>query len=357
MTLSVAQSSAFIFGYLPDGQSVDAVTLMNACGMRVTLISYGAAIQSVLVPDRSGLFHDVTMGHSNLEDYLQWSQYSGATVGRFANRIAGGRFALDGREYELPTNNGPNSLHGGATGFDRRNWKLKNASDSAVTFTLVSPDGDQGYPGALAATAIYSLSDDNRLSVVYAATTDVPTIVNLSNHAYWNLAGEGEGSAMGHRLQIFADHFLPTDTDLIPTGERRGVGGTAFDFRKPKVIDENLRDVSDEQIRNGCGYDHNWIIADDASADLRLVARVEEGASGRVMSLSTNQPGLQFYSGNFFDGSSSGKAGKACRMGDFIALEPQMFPDTPNQPNFGSARLDPGQTYRSLIEWHFSTNE
>lgn len=352
----MTQSSASrIFGTLPDGQQVHAITLMNAAGMQVTLISYGAAIQAVLVPDRSGQFRDVTLGHATLEDYLRWPQYAGATVGRFANRIAGGRFSLDGRVYKLPLNNGLNSLHGGTVGFDRVNWEVQGVGDCSVTFKLVSPDGDQGYPGSLSVTACYTLYDDNRLSLEYRATTDAPTIVGLSNHAYWNLAGEGSGSAMDHRLQIFADHFLPTNAALIPTGERRAVERTPFDFRQSKAIDTHLRDADDAQIRVGQGYDHNWIIADSVSEQLRPVARIEHAESGRMMSLFSNQPGLQFYSGNFFDGTTSGKAEKFYRMGDAIALEPQLFPDTPNQPDFGSARLDPCQTYRNLIAWQFGT--
>ncbi len=343
------------FGTLPDGQQVDAITLMNASGMQVTIISYGAAIQSVLVPDRAGEVRDVAIGHDTLEDYVRWPQYAGATVGRFANRIAGGRFTLDGHVYTLPINNGVNSLHGGAVGFDSVNWKVQEVDDASVTLKLVSPDGDQGYPGMLTVSACYALNDNNQLSVEYIATTDAPTIVGLSNHAYWNLAGEGSGSAMDHRLQIFADNFLPTDTALIPTGERRPVTRTPFDFRNAKPVGEDVRDASDEQIRIGQGYDHNWIIAESLSEELRPVARLDHPDSGRTMSLFSNQPGLQFYSGNFFDGSTSGKVGNLYRMGDAIALEPQLFPDTPNQPAFGSARLDFGQVYRNLIAWRFGT--
>lgn len=340
-------------GTLPNGQTVDAVTLMNAAGMQVTLISYGASIQSVVVPDRSGEYRDVVIGHDTIDDYVRWPQYAGATVGRFANRIAGGRFTLDGHEHQLPLNDGHNSLHGGDVGFDALNWTVEDVGEASVTFKLVSADGDQGYPGTLTVTACYSLDDDNRLSVEYLATTDAPTIIGLSNHVYWNLAGEGAGSAMEHHLQIFADRFLPTGADLIPTGEYRSVAGTPFDFRQASAMDTRLRDASDEQVRVGQGYDHNWILSDAVSEELRPVARLSDQRSGRIMSLFSNQPGLQFYSGNFFDGSTSGKSGKFYRMGDAIALEPQLFPDTPNQPAFGSARLDPGQIYRNLIAWQF----
>lgn len=225
-----------------------------------------------------------------------------------------------------------------------------------MTLRHVSPDGDQGYPGTLTVTATYTLGDDMTLSVDYRATTDRPTLVNLSNHVYWNLAGEGSAEgAMGHFLTIPADHYLPTDAGAIPTGELRRVAGTAFDFRKPAPIGARVRDASDEQIRLGRGYDHNWVVARECSPEPRLLARVEEPGSGRIMDILSNQPGLQFYSGNFLDGTSVGKTGRLYRMGDAIVLEPQMFPDTPNQPEFGSLRLDPGQTYRNLIAWRFST--
>lgn len=344
-----------IFGTLPDGQPVHAVTLMNASGMTVTLISLGASIQSVIVPDAKGEFRDVAIGHASLDDYLRWPQYAGATVGRFANRIANGRFTLDGKEYVLPQNDGTNSLHGGSSGFDQANWTVEEVSDNAVTFGLLSADGDQGYPGALNVAARYSLDDDNILSLEYSATTDAPTIVGLSNHAYWNLGGEGSGSVMDNRLQIFADHFLPVEDDLIPTGERRSVEGSAFDFREAKPVGSDIRDADDQQISRGQGFDHNWIVADDIGNELRVVAKLEDPHSGRTMMLFSNQPGLQFYSGNFFDGSTWGKSRRFYRMGDALALEPQLFPDTPNQPEFGSARLDPGQTYRNLIAWQFGT--
>jgi aldose 1-epimerase len=343
------------FGRLPDGSDVSAVTLVNVSGMTVTLISYGAAIQSVIVPDRNGEYRDVTIGHAAIEDYLRWPQYAGATVGRFANRIAGGRFTLDDCEYRLPLNNGPNSLHGGETGFDRVNWQLREASARSAIFTMRSSDGDQGYPGNLDIAARYALNDDNLLSLTYEATTDAPTIIGLSNHAYWNLGGEGSGTAMDHLLQIDADSFLAVDENLIPTGERRPVAGTAFDFRAIKPIGRDLRNASEEQLRFGQGYDHNWIVGEGVASEVRKIARLEHPASGRVMTVHSNQPGLQFYSGNFFDGSTWGKSGGFYRMGDAIALEPQLFPDTPNRPEFGSALLDPGETYRNLITWEFTT--
>jgi aldose 1-epimerase len=338
---------------------VEAVTLTNGHGMRVRLIAYGASIQTVVVPDRHGRGADVTLGYPILQDYLDQPQYFGSTVGRVANRIAKGRFTLDGKNYQVPVNNGPNSLHGGTKGFDKVLWTVAETHggpSASVTFRYVSPDGEMGYPGTLTVTATYALNEANELSVEYRATTDRPTLVNLSNHAYWNLAGEGSADgAMGHLLTIPADHYSPTDATAIPTGEFRPVAGTVFDFRKPMPVGARVRDASDPQIVYGRGYDHNWVVARSLSPEPRLLARVEEPASGRVMEVLSNQPGLQFYSGNFLDATSVGKAGKIYRMGDAIVLEPQMFPDTPNHPAFGSIRLDPGQTYRNIIVWRFST--
>lgn len=340
-----------------DGVPVEAITLVNPGGMQVRIITYGASIQSVLVPDRDGRVADVALGHATLQEYRDRPQYFGSTVGRVANRIAGGRFALDGVDYRVPVNDGPNALHGGGKGFDKAVWSVLSLGDACVTLGHVSPDGDQGFPGTLTVTATYSLDDDNSLTVEYRAATDRPTLVNLSNHAYWNLAGEGTSQgAMGHRLAILADRFLPTDAAAIPTGAFRAVEGTAFDFRTPCIVGERVRDAADEQIGFARGYDHNWVVADHAASAPRLMARLDDPASGRTMELLSNQPGLQFYSGNFLDGTSGGKAGRLYRMGDAIVLEPQLFPDTPNRPEFGSARLEPGESYRNIIVWRFSTS-
>jgi aldose 1-epimerase len=343
------------FGRLADGRTVEAITLSRG-DLTARILTYGATLQSVLVPDRHGRVADVALGHAALQPYVEHRQYIGSTVGRVANRIAGGRFTLDGRNYQAPVNNGPNSLHGGTLGFDKVVWELIEAGEAGVTLRYVSPDGEMGYPGRLTVTAEYRFGEDNTLSVEYVATTDRPTLCNLSNHAYWNLAGEGspEG-AMGHLLTIPAETYLPTDATAIPTGEFRAVDGTAFDFRKPTAVGARVRDSSDEQIAFGRGYDHNWVVARTLSPTPRLLARVEEPKSGRVMEVLSNQPGLQFYSGNFLDATTVGKAGRIYRMGDAIVLEPQMFPDTPNRPEFGSVRLDPGQTYRNVIVWRFST--
>jgi aldose 1-epimerase len=344
------------FGEL-DGEPVETITLSNG-RMSARILTYGASLHSVLVPDRDNELADVALGHATLDEYVRQPQYLGSTVGRVANRIAKGRFTFDGREFNVPVNNGPNSLHGGLVGFDKVNWQVLGTAEgerASVTLGHVSPDGDQGYPGTLTVTATYSLDFDNALCVEYRTATDRTTLVNLSNHAYWNLAGEGsERGAMEHLLTIFADAYLPTDETAIPTGEIRPVEGTPFDFREPRAIGERFRDASDEQIRFGRGYDHNWVVARGVADEARLVARVEEPVSGRVMELLSNQPGLQFYSGNYLDGTSIGKSGRLYRMGDAFVLEPQQFPDTPNRPEFGSLRLEPGQSYCNRIIWRFS---
>jgi aldose 1-epimerase len=349
------------FGVMPDGRAVAAITLTNRNKLQVRVIALGATLQSLMAPDRNGKFDDIVLGYSDLKGYLANTSYFGASVGRFANRIAKGRFMLDGKSYQLPVNNGVNSLHGGTVGFGQVLWTVtdvKSGQEASVTFQYVSPDGDQGYPGRLTATATYSLDDRNELSLDYRATTDKPTIVNLSNHAYWNLAGEGSGrSILDQRLTIPSDAYTPVDETQIPTGELRSVAGTPFDFRNAKPIGRDIRDGHDQQLLIGKGYDHNWVIGKAPIANPRLVARVEDPDSGRVLEMSSNQPGLQFYSGNFLDGSVVGKNGHAYRQGDGLALEPQVFPDTPNRPAFGSARLDPGQTYQSRIVYRFTTSK
>jgi aldose 1-epimerase len=346
------------FGTMPDGKPVDAVVLTNTHGLTARVIALGASLQSLSVPDRDGHFADIVLGYPSLKGYLEKPQYFGATVGRYANRIAKGRFVLDGHTYQVPVNDGPNSLHGGTRGFDKVLWTVAavdhEEGKASVTLTYVSPDGDMGYPGKLSVTATYTLDDQDRLSIDYRATTDKPTIVNLSNHAYWNLAGEGSGSVMDQRLTLPADAFLPIDATSIPTGELRKVAGTPFDFRQAKPIGRDIR-VADQQLLNGRGYDHNWVISRAPASAPRMVARVEDPHSGRVLTLSSAQPGLQFYSGNFLDGTTVGTGGRVYRQGDAFVLEPQLYPDTPNQPAFGSARLDPGQTYRNLIVYRFTT--
>ena len=345
-----------VFGTLANGDIVEVLTLSNSCGMSVRIITYGASIQSVSVPDINGVFADVTTGYATLDEYVGQPQFFGSTVGRVANRIAKARFSMNAATYWVPANDGVNSLHGGTEGFDKANWQIVEIAEDycSVTLRLVSPDGDQGYPGTLTVHARYSLDQSNALTVEYRATTDAPTVVNLSNHAYWNLGGDGsQHNAMDHILTINADHYLPVDPELIPTGEWRSVDNSVFDFRAPLPISKHLSDAIDAQIGFGRGFDHNWIIADAVSATPRRLAYLEDPRSGRTMTLVSNQPGLQFYSGYFVDGTTSGKTGKFYRMGDAIALEPQMFPDSPNQPGFPSTELRPGQVYSNIIIWCF----
>lgn len=354
-----AEATQSTFGKMPDGRSVPAVTLTNANGISARIIALGATLQSVVMPDRDGRKADVALGYDNLADYIHKPQYFGSTVGRFANRLAGGRFKLDGRTWQTPVNNGANALHGGTLGFDKVLWEVtsvKSGPTASVTLRYVSPDGDQGYPGTMTVDATYSLDEKNDLRIEYVATTDRPTIANITNHAYWNLSGEGSANgAMGHVVTIPAESYLPTDSGAIPTGEYRPVAGTVFDFRKPMPIGDRVRDASDEQIVFGRGYDHNWVIGRKVTADQHLMARVEDPASGRGFELWSNQPGLQMYSGNFFDATTHGKDKKIYRIGDALVMEPQIFPDAPNQKNFPVARLAPGETYRNVMTYRLTT--
>lgn len=356
-----AEATRSTFGVLPDGRAVPAVTLTNGKGVSATVIAYGATLQGLVMPDRHGKRADVILGYGDLKSYLDKPQYFGSTVGRYANRLAGGRFTVDGKSYQAPVNNGPNSLHGGVQGFDKVLWDVvdvKSGPAASVTLRYVSADGDQGYPGKVTVDAIYSLDEQNALTIEYRATTDAPTIVNVTNHAYWNLAGEGSaGGAMGHVVTIPAETYLPTDATAIPTGEFRPVAGTPFDFRTPHAVGERVRDSRDEQIVFGRGYDHNWVVGRSVTPEQHLMAKVSDPQSGRGFELWSNQPGLQFYSGNFLDGTSWGKAGQIYREGDAIVMEPQIFPDTPNQPKFGSARLAPGETYRNVMTYRLTTGE
>ena len=349
------------FGTLPDGRVVTSVTLSNARGVSANIISYGATLQSLIMPDRNGRKADVALGHDELAPYLAKPQYFGGTVGRFANRLAGGRFRLDGQTFQTPVNDGKNSLHGGTMGFDKVLWdvvSVKSGPVASVTLRYVSPDGDQGYPGTLTVDATYSLDERNNLTIEYKATTDRTTIVNISNHAYWNLSGEGSSNgAMGLVVTIPAQSYLPVDEGLIPLGEMRPVAGTVFDFRKPRAIGDRVRDARDEQIARGRGYDHNWIVGNAVTPGQHLMARVQDPASGRGFELWSNQPGLQFYSGNFLDGTTRGKSGRIYREGDAIVMEPQIFPDTPNQKGFPTARLEPGQTYRNVMTYRLTTGQ
>lgn len=343
-----------LFGHAQDGAPVFIYTLRNKNGMEARILNYGGIIQSLKVPDRNGKFGDVVLGYDTLDGYLTNSPYFGAMIGRFGNRIANGKFTLDGQEYTLATNNGPNSLHGGIKGFDKVVWmaqSLQTPDGPALQLTYVSNDGEEGYPGALKVKAVYIVTKDNALRLDYTATTDKDTIVNLTHHSYFNLRGSGD--ILGHFICINADKFTPVDSTLIPTGKFRPVKGTPFDFRTPTAIGARIGQ-DDEQLKFGNGYDHNWII-NHPMGKFGLAARVTEPTSGRVVEVWSTEPGLQFYSGNFLDGTITGKDGQVYQFRDAFVMEPQHYPDSPNHPNFPSTELKPGETYKNAIIYKFST--
>jgi aldose 1-epimerase len=346
-------------GMLKAGGAVEAITLSNGHGMSARILTYGATLQSLVAPDRDGRPADVLLGYDELASYEDHPNYFGVTVGRYANRIAGGRFALDGKSYQLPLNDKTNSLHGGGKGFDKQLWRVVSTKDGPsanVVLALISPDGDSGYPGQLDITVTYSLDEQGALTIAYDAKTSKPTVLNMTNHAIFNLSGEGSPTGANfHRLTIPAQTYTPVDAQLIPTGERRPVAGGVFDFRQPRIVADGMRDGRDEQIRFGRGYDHNFALDKGPTAQPELAARLEDPASGRVLEVLSTEPGLQFYTGNFLDGTFVGKGGHVYRMGDGIALEPQKFPDAPNQPAFASARVDPGKPYRHVMIYRLST--
>jgi len=341
-----------------DGQSVERYTLTNG-DLRVRILTYGGILQTIEVPDRRGNVANVTLGFDNLDDYVTMSPFFGSITGRYANRIANGMFTLDGVTYNLPINNPPNSLHGGEKGFDKQVWEaepFQTSSTVGLRMTYVSPDGDQGYPGELNTEVVYTLTDTD-IRMDYTATTDAPTVVNLTNHAYWNLGGEGTGTIDDHLLRIDADHYTPVDATLIPTGAIDPVTGTPMDFRNPTAIGERNRDGSFEQLLFGLGYDHNWVLnrRDDTFTRLEAAAHVTDPDSGRVLSVLTTEPGIQFYAGNFLDGTLIGTGGNTYRQGDGFALETQHYPDSPNQPTFPSTVLRPGEVYETTTIYRFST--
>jgi aldose 1-epimerase len=334
---------------LVDGKPVEVVTLRNHLGVEVKAISYGAIITSWRVPDRTGEMADIVLGFDDPAAYVKDnSPYFGAVVGRYGNRIAKAQFTIDGQVYKLAANNGPNHLHGGLKGFDKLLWNAqtnKIMGGSGVTFTRTSPDGEEGYPGALKVSVSYSLTDKNELQVSYEATTDKPTVVNLTQHSYFNLAGQGNGDILNHELRINADRYTPVDETLIPTGELATVDTTPFDFRKPTAIGARINSEH-PQIQFGNGYDHNWVLA-RAGDGLSLAAEVYEPKSGRTLQVSTTEPGMQFYTGNFLDGTITGKEGRVYRQRYAFCLETQHFPDSPNHATFPSTILRPSGTYRS----------
>jgi aldose 1-epimerase len=344
------------FGTLPTGERVRVFTMKDSHGLELRAIDYGGIIVSLRTPDRTGTFADIVLGFDDLNGYVTSSPYFGAIAGRYANRIAKGRFTLDGTTYHLAVNNPPNALHGGLKGFDKVIWRAEPSADAAgvhLTLHYTSADGEEGYPGALMATVTYSLTDSNQLVVDYQATASKPTPVNLTQHTYFNLGGEGSGDILGHELTLAADRFIPIDSTFIPTGEVASVAGTPFDFRKPITIGARI-DQPDPQLLNGHGYDHTVVLSRSA-ADTGLVhaAHVVEPRSGRTLDVATTEPGVQFYTGNFLDGKVIGKQGHAYQRRTGFCLETHHFPDSPNKPQFPSTILRPGQTYWSRTVFQF----
>jgi aldose 1-epimerase len=350
-TMNAATVKKSDFGKMPDGAAVSLYTLTNGKGMEARIITYGGILVSLKAPDRKGAMADVVLGHDTAAEYTaDHKTYFGALIGRYANRIGHAQFTLDGVTYKLPKNDGDNSLHGGDQGFDKRLWTGREVPDG-VELTYISKAGEEGYPGTLKAVVTYKLTDDNRLQIHYTATTDKDTVVNLTNHSYWNLRGDA-GDAMNHLVTLNADKFTPVDAGLIPTGELKPVAGTPFDFRKATAPAARI-DQNDPQLKLGHGYDHNWVI-NRSGAGMTLAARIEEPTSGRVMEVWTDQPGIQFYTGNFLDGSVKGKGGKPANHRSAMCFETQHYPDTPNKPSFPTATLKPGGKYDTTTEFRFS---
>lgn len=348
------------FGKTPDGQSADLYVLTNKNGAEVSITNYGGAVVSIKVPDRNGKLGDVVLGYDNVDGYVNDKAYFGAIVGRYGNRIAHAQFVLDGKTYTLAKNNGENSLHGGIKGFNKALWtaRILHAKDAqSLELSYLSKDGEEGFPGNLNVSVIYTLKDDNALSIAYSATTDKKTVLNLTNHSYFNLAGQGSGDILAHVLMIAADKFTPVDAALIPTGELRDVAGTPFDFRKPTAIGARINQ-DDEQLKLGSGYDHNFVLRSvPESLEFLGAARVVEPTTGRVLEVFTTEPGVQFYTGNFLDGKTPGKGGVTYPRRNAFCLETQHFPDSPNHPKFPSVVLNPGERYHSVTSYKFSVEK
>ena len=344
------------YGKTTDGTPVTLYTLTNAHGLEATITNYGGIVVSLKTPDRTGKMGDVVLGFDTFEPYLGQHPHFGALIGRYGNRIGKAKFTLDGKEYTLAKNNGENSLHGGIMAFDKVVWTAKPATrkdGQALELTYVSKDMEEGFPGTLTATVVYTLTDADELRIEYQAKTDKPTIVNLTNHSYFNLSGSGD--ILKHELMLDADRFTPVDSGLIPTGELKPVQGTPFDFRKPAAIGARI-DAADEQIKMGGGYDHNWVLNGKAGT-MHLAARVHDPSSGRTMEVTTTEPGVQFYTGNFLDGSIKGKGGQVYAKRSGFCLETQHFPDSPNKPSFPSTTLRPGATYSTTTVYKFGTDK
>lgn len=344
-----------VFGKLPDGREVHQYTLENRSGVSVQIIDYGATVTSLKVPDRTGKIEDIVLGYDSLQGYIDGTAYFGAIVGRYGNRIGKGRFQIDGRDYQLTINDGENHLHGGKTGFNKVLWEAKPGAgeDASLQLQYVSRDGEEGYPGTVTLRVAYTLTDKNELRIDYEGTTDTATILNPTQHSYFNLSGSFTNTILEHLLMIDADGITPVDKGLIPTGQIESVAGTPMDFRTPMAIGAHINDPS-EQLAYGKGYDHNWVLR-GCGGKVCKVAELYEAGSGRLMTLSTDQPGLQFYSGNFLDGTAKGKNGVPYNHRSGLCLETQAFPDTPNKPQFPPATLRPGQQYRQTTIYQFST--
>jgi aldose 1-epimerase len=342
------------FGTLPDGRTADLYSLRNEKGMTVKITNFGGIVVSWTAPDKNGMYEDITLGCDSLSGYLKGTPYFGAIIGRYGNRIAKGRFSLDGTEYTLATNNIGNHLHGGIRGFDKVLWTATpvNGSEPALKLSYTSPDGEEGYPGQLQIEVTYTLQQDNALKIEYSATTDKKTVCNLTNHAYFNLAGAGKGDIMGHELVLYADRFLPVDSTLIPTGELKPVAGSVFDFTRPVAIGAGINDTTDAQIRAGGGYDHCWVL-NTGTTPVKLAAVLSDPVSGRKMEVYTTEPAIQFYSGNFLDGTVIGKGNIPYKHRTGLCLETEHYPDSPNQPEFPTTVLNPGETYRSTTLYKF----
>lgn len=338
-----------------DGKKVSLYTLESKNGLILQVTNFGLRVVSLWVQDKNGKYDDVAVGYENIDRYINntGERFLGPVVGRYANRIAKGQFTLDGKTYSLPINNNGQTLHGGIKGLDMVVWDVDSVAKNLIRFSYLAPDGQDGFPGNLKINVEYSLTDDNEFKITYKATTDKPTVINLSNHAFFNLKGESNGTITDNELTIYASHTTPIDSVLIPTGEIASVENTPFDFRKPKTIGERIEE-NNPQLKNGKGYDHNWVLDRKSNNEVELAAELFEPRSGRLLQVYTDQPGLQFYSGNFFDGKTNGKFGNPIKFREALALETQKFPDSPNQPNFPSTRLDPGQTYTQTCIYKFS---
>lgn len=334
-----------------DGKPVMLFTLRNSKGAEAQIMNYGGIVKSLKVADKNGSFGDVVLGYDNLAAYIKETPYFGCLVGRYGNRIAKGKFTLNGKQYTLATNNGENALHGGVKGFDKVVWSVGKVTDSSLELHYISKNGEEGYPGNLSVKAVYELTEDNALRLDYTATTDAATPCNLTHHSYFNFAGKGD--ILDHVVTINADKFTPVDGGLIPIGELRPVKGTPFDFTMPTTIGARING-DDEQLKLGKGYDHNWVVNQTTPGVLTKAATVSEASSGRVMEVWSTEPGLQFYSGNFLDGTLTGKGNWVYQFRNGFCMEPQHFPDSPNQASFPSTILNPGQTYRNTIIYKFS---